>query len=136
MEVRGNTDTDAESGLATLPRWVAFPMIITGGVASIATGQFSSLAVAEGVGLTVVVTISTAILWWPLRRFRIAWIVTGAVLAVHLLAVFTVPWPYQDRASKVVLLIMLVDLLAITILSDRLERRTRASRDSLAADSG
>ena len=136
MQANGNTVADAESGLATVPRWAAFPMIIAGGVAAIATGQFSSLAVAEGVGLTVVITIFTAILWWPLHRFRIAWIVTGTVLVAHLLVVFTVPWPYQDRASKVVLLIMLVDIFAVIIVSDRLERHTRASRDSLAADSG
>lgn len=134
MQTNGNPDTDAESGLATVSRWAALPMVITGGVAAIAVGQFSSLAVAQGIGLTVVVTIFTALLWWPLRQFRIAWMVIGIVLIVHLLLVFTIPWPYQDRASKVVLLIMLVDIFAVIIVSDKLERNTRASRRSLASD--
>ncbi|WP_313332685.1 hypothetical protein [Sphingobium yanoikuyae] len=136
MQTNGNTDADAESGLATVPRWAALPIIIAGGVGAIAAGQFSSLAVAQGIGLTVVMTIFTAWLWRPLHRFRIAWIVTGTVLIVHLLLVFTIPWPHQDRASKVVLLIMLVDIFAVIIASDRLERYTRARRNNLASDVG
>lgn len=130
MQTDGNPDADAESALTTVPRWAALPMIIAGGIAAIAAGQFSSLAVAEGIGLTVVMTIFTALLWWPLRRFRIAWMVTGIVLIAHLLLVFIIPWPYQDRASKVVLLIMLVDIFAVLIVSDRLERHTRTSRST------
>lgn len=129
-----NTNLASESGLATVPRWVALPMVLAGGIAAVAAGQFSSLAIAQGIGLTVVMTIFTALLWWPLHKFRIAWLVTGAVLIAHLLLVFTIPWPSQDRASKVVLLIMLVDIFAVIIISDRLERRTRASRKSLAPD--
>jgi len=128
MQTDGSSDANSEGGLAVVGRWAALPFVIVGGIAAIITGQFSSLAVAEGVGLTVVMTLYSATLWWPLRRFPIAWIVTVSVLIIHLIFVFTIPWPHQERASKVIIPIFVIDILALIIVSDWLEKRTRASR--------
>jgi hypothetical protein len=130
MQTERNADTDDESGLAIPKRWVALPIVIAGGVAAVCTGQFSSLAVAEGTGLTVMVTLFTAMHWWPLRRFPIAWIVTASVMIIHLLVVFTLPWPHQDRASKAILLILVVDIFGVILISGWLERRSRVGRRS------
>ena len=73
-------------------------------------------------------TLYAAMLWWPVRRFAIAWTVTALVLIIHLLVVFAIPWPYQERASKIIILILVIDVFGITALSDRLEKRTRANR--------
>jgi len=102
--------------------------MIVGGIAAIITGQFSSFAVAEGMGLTVVMTLCTATIWWPLRRFPIAWVVTASVLIIHLFFVFAIPWPHQERASKIIILIFVIDILGVIVVSDWLEKRTRASR--------
>jgi hypothetical protein len=120
--------TEADSGLATVPRWAAIPMILAGGAAAIPTGYSFGIAVAEGMALTVVMTLFTTMLWWPLRRHRIAWKVTVSVFAIHLLFVFAIRWPTLERANKGILLVFLVDVFAVLALSDRLERRTRASR--------
>jgi len=104
--------------------------VIFGGIAAIIAGQFSSLAVAEGIGLTVVITLYTTTLWWPLRRFPIAWIVTASVLTIHLILVFAVPWPHQERASKIIILIMVMDIFSVIVASDWLERRTRSNRQT------
>lgn len=135
MPTNSHDDTDAESALATVPRWAALPMVLAGGIGAISTGQFSSLVVAQGVGLTIVITLFTAMHWWPLRRFPIFWIVTTSVLIIHLLFVLAIPWPTQDRVSKVFLLILVVDIFGVIIISDRLERRTRTMRRCNTTDS-
>jgi hypothetical protein len=128
MQTDGKTGANDENGLAFIRRWLALPFVIVGGIAAIITGQFSSLAVAEGMGLTVVMTLCTATIWWPLRRFPIAWIATASVLIIHLFLVFAIPWPHQERASKIIILIFVIDVLGVIVISDWLEKRTRASR--------
>jgi hypothetical protein len=128
MQTDGSSDAIGDSGLAIVGRLAALSIVIVGAIAAITTGQFSSLAIAQGVGLTVVMTLYAARLWWPLRRFSIAWIVTGSVLLIHLLLVFTIPWPLQERASKIIILIFVIDVLGLIVASDWLEKRTRASR--------
>jgi len=128
MQTDGSSEPSGESGLAVVGRWAALPFVIVGGIAAIITGQFSSLAIAEGIGLTVVMTLYTATLWWPLRRFPIAWIVTASVLIIHMCLVFAIPWPHQERASKIIILIFVIDVFGVIIVSDWLEKRTRASR--------
>lgn len=128
MQTDSSLDASGENGLAIVGRWAAIPFVIVGGIAAIITGQFSSLAVAEGIGLTVVMTFYSATLWWPLRRFRIAWIVTISVLLIHLIFVLAIPWPHQERASKIIIPIFVIDILAFIIASDWLQKRTRASR--------
>lgn len=128
MQTDRSSDANGESGLAVAGRWAALPFVIVGGITAIVTGQFSSLAIAEGIGLTVVMTLYTATLWWPLRRFSVAWIVTASVLIIHLFLVFAIPWPHQERASKIIILIFVIDVFGVIIVSDWLEKRTRLSR--------
>lgn len=128
MQTDSSSDANGSSRLAVVGRWAALPFVIVGGIAAVITGQFSSLAVAEGIGLTVVMTLYTATLWSPLHRFPIAWIVTASVLIIHLLLVYAIPWPHQERASKIIILIFVLDVLGVIVVSDWLEKRTRARR--------
>jgi hypothetical protein len=128
MMTETETASDAKSELGAIPRWAAIPLVVAGGIAAVGAGQFAGIAVAEGVALTVVMALSTSMLWWPLRRFPIAWIVTASVVIIHLVVVFAIPWPTLHRASKVILPIFLADILSVIVVSDKIERRNRAHR--------
>ena len=127
--------TKAGGGLAATPRWAAIPMILAGGAAALPTGHYFGIAVAEGIALTVIMTLFTIMLWWPLRAYSITWAVTVSVIAIHLLFVFVIRWPTLERASKGILLVFLFDALAVLIISDKLERRTRANREAIGGNS-
>jgi hypothetical protein len=86
--------------LATVPRWTAIPMVLAGGAVALPTGRFFGIAVAEGVALTVFMILFSLMLWWPLPRYSIAWMVTASVVAVHLLLVLQSGGPRSNNQTK------------------------------------
>jgi hypothetical protein len=88
-------------------------------------GRFEPAVVAEAAGYSAVVIVFTGWLFWSSLSGRRFWFFMTAVVAMHGVVLFTVPWPVHYETSKRDMLFLIGDFILTGGLGALVVRLTR-----------